>query len=231
MSNRQTHLDAIAIVARGLDELADDVAFVGGAAVTLYIDDAGGEDVRSTKDVDCVIEVAGHSGLANLEARLRCLGFLNDTTPGTPICRWQFAGLTVDIMPTDSSILGFSNRWYPDAMKQRRSVRVTPDVEVFIFTLPYFIASKLEAFGTRGRRDCLASHDLEDVITVLDRATAVQAEIAAATGELRAYIDQELGQLVGRSDVEEILAAHLMPGPTSGARVQRLHDMLVRLTA
>lgn len=33
---------------------------------------------------------------------------------------------------------------------------------------PYFCATKLEAFGGRGKNDYLASHDLEDLITVVD---------------------------------------------------------------
>lgn len=111
MSERQTQLDAIAVVAQGLGDLADCVAFVGGATVALYIDDPAAEDVRTTKDVDCVIEVSGVDGYAELEKRLRGLGFANATDEGAPICRWHFSGIIVDVMPTDGSILGFSNRW------------------------------------------------------------------------------------------------------------------------
>src|SRR4051812_1067118 len=34
-----------------------------------------------------------------------------------PICRWDYDGLTVDVMPTDGKILGFNNRWYSDGLK------------------------------------------------------------------------------------------------------------------
>lgn len=229
MSNRQTNLDAIAIVARGLGDLLESVAFVGGAVVTLYIDDPAAEDVRATKDVDCVIEVSGHGGLADLEQQLRRLGFVNATEPGAPICRWHFSGLIVDVMPTDSSILGFSNRWYPEAMKNLRTKRVAPDVEVFVFSLPYFVASKLEAFETRGKRDWLASHDLEDVIRVLDTSSSIETDLCETTGELRTYLNDELGRLAHHADAAEILAAHLTPGSTTDARVKRMQSILGRL--
>jgi hypothetical protein len=60
----------IALVARGLAELADEVAFVGGASIGLYIDDPATPRPRATDDVDCVIEVASRGAHARLQARL-----------------------------------------------------------------------------------------------------------------------------------------------------------------
>jgi len=44
MSVRDQNIESLAIVARGLAELADDVSFVGGATIALYIDDPGAGD-------------------------------------------------------------------------------------------------------------------------------------------------------------------------------------------
>lgn len=231
MTNRDSQLEAIAVVARGLGELADEVAFVGGAAVSVYIDDPGAQDVRATRDIDCVIELAGIGELSTLEAQLRCLGFSHATGEGDPICRWHFSGLVVDMMPTDGSILGFSNRWYPEAMLHLRRETVATGVEVSLFALPYFIGSKLEAFNTRGKRDWWASHDLEDIIAVLDGCTTAAEELTGAEGEIGAYLRTELGRLAGHVDATEIITAHIAPEPTTHARVARLEQMLGRLLA
>jgi hypothetical protein len=49
--------------------------------------------------------------------RLRGLGFQEDSREGAPLCRWQHSGLVLDVMPLDANILGFSNRWYGDALR------------------------------------------------------------------------------------------------------------------
>jgi hypothetical protein len=55
--------------------------------------------------------------------RLRALGFSEDSREGAPLCRWQHGELVRDVMPLNASILGFSNRWYADAL--RTPVEVT----------------------------------------------------------------------------------------------------------
>jgi len=61
MNAYAANLKMLEIVADGLKELIDEVAFVGGATTALYLsEDASIADseIRSTEDVDCVIEVA-----------------------------------------------------------------------------------------------------------------------------------------------------------------------------
>jgi hypothetical protein len=100
-------------VARALAPLGllDDVVFVGGAAVPLLLSDPAALPARVTADVDIVVDVVGRARFYDIEARLREAGHAPD--PTGPICRWGVAGVPVDLMPTDPSILGFSNRWYP----------------------------------------------------------------------------------------------------------------------
>lgn len=39
---------------------------------------------------------------------------------------------------------------------------------IFIFPLPYFLASKFEAYNARGMSDIRLSQDMEDILAVLD---------------------------------------------------------------
>jgi hypothetical protein len=43
-----------------------------------------------------------------------------------------------------------------------------------------FLVTKLTAFGDRGRRHPIASHDLEDVIAVIDGREEITADVTAA---------------------------------------------------
>ena len=89
------------------------MVFVGGATVALYAPSEISFEARSTNDVDVIIELASYTDYSQLDEKLRSVGFQNDIESGI-ICRYKVQGIVVDIMPTDSSVLGFSNRWYTD---------------------------------------------------------------------------------------------------------------------
>ena len=103
------NIDMLQIVATGLGELKEVLVFVGGAVAVLYADDPASSDIRSTQDVDCVIELGSRMEHARLEENLQTKKFAHDTSKGAPICRWIYQGIKVDFMPTDESILGFKN--------------------------------------------------------------------------------------------------------------------------
>src|SRR5208283_2177257 len=94
-------------------------------------------------------------------------GFHQPHTEGAPVCRWLSGDLIFDLMPTDSSILGFSTRWYHPALKNAQRTRIGVS-EIRVITAPYFLATKMEAFHGRGQNDFRMSHDLEDIVTVVD---------------------------------------------------------------
>jgi hypothetical protein len=53
-----TNTEMIKTVVLGLDKLAKEVVFVGGAVTELYIADRSQiSEVRQTDDVDCIIEI------------------------------------------------------------------------------------------------------------------------------------------------------------------------------
>lgn len=87
-------------------------------------------------------------------------------------------------MPSDASILGFGNRWYDDVLAT--AMRVDLDgVAVRAATAPAFLATKLIALADRGAGDYRASHDLEDILAVVDGRALVRAELDAAPVALR----------------------------------------------
>lgn len=61
---------------------------------------------------------------------------------------------------------------------------------------PYFLATKFEAFKDRGHNDVFVSHDLEDILTVVEgRANLVQA-VNVAPDNVRLHIGQSVVSLL-----------------------------------
>jgi hypothetical protein len=195
-------------VANTLREWKDKVVFVGGATVSLYASRPMAVSIRPTDDVDVVVELISLSEFYKLQEYLLELGFKHDTESRV-LSRFLLHGLKVDFMPTDPSILGFSNKWYPDGVKTAIKHHLSDTDSIFIFTSPYFIASKMEAFTTRGKRDLYWSHDLEDIIFVLDNRDEVEEELLTADSQVKAYLKKEFIQLLNNSSFEEALIGHV----------------------
>lgn len=213
----------LAAVARGLRELKGRVVFVGGATVDLYIDKPAGAPLRTTDDVDCVIAITSRVEYIKLEERLRDLGFshpLDD--PKAPVCRWRFSQILVDVMPTDETVLGFSNRWYPEGVERAESRTLPDGQEVSVFTLPYFLASKIEAFRGRGKGDYYGSEDIEDIVSVLDGSDDVLGKLAGASEAAKGYIKKEFQALMGDELFAQCVQGHLGPQAGSGRALRVL---------
>src|ERR1035441_7736180 len=111
-------------------------------------------------------------------------------------------------MPLDEDILGFSNRWYKDAMKSSTTRRLSGDLEIRIITAPYFLATKLEAFKGRGKGDFLGSHDLEGLASVVDGRETLLSEVRGETPELRTYIQDAIRGLLSKHSFIDALPGY-----------------------
>jgi hypothetical protein len=204
-------------VVRLLAPVLDEFVFVGGCTTGLFITDPAAGGVRPTKDVDAIVDVTSYAKYTVLSERLRALGLAEDTTPGAPLCRWRRGDLIIDVMPVNEHVLGFSNRWYPAAIETAQTLEIAGH-EVLVVTPALFIATKLEAFHGRGGGDIVASHDLEDIITVVDGRPEIVSEVAAASTDVRHYIASELRALLDNRDFIEALGGFLLPDAASQGR-------------
>jgi len=91
-------------------------------------------------------------------------------------------------MPVDENILGFSNRWYKKAVLTAHSHQLSSGKIINCVTSPLFLATKLEGYNGRGNNDPLSSHDLEDILLVVDGRDGLVAEVVASDTDIRAYI-------------------------------------------
>lgn len=108
IAGNHINIKMLRTVARRLGPLRERVVFLGGCATYLLITDAAIPEIRPTLDVDVIVEIVSRLEYYKLEKKLQELGFTHSRRRKDPICRWQIEGVTVDIMPTDEKILGFS---------------------------------------------------------------------------------------------------------------------------
>ena len=104
-----------------------------------------------------------------------------------------------------------------------------------LIAAPVFIGTKLEAFKGRGvdasgKPDYLGSHDLEDIITVVDRRPDLLAECRASSPELRAYLAAEFKAMFSNPEFEQALAGHLPGDAFSQQRIKPLATTLRELS-
>ncbi len=222
------NLAQLAFAAEKLDPLLDQIAFVGGCVTGLLVTDPAATPVRATLDVDVIVEVASYGEFTVLEEKLRRIGFRESRAEGAPICRWAHGDLLLDFMPTDSSILGFSNRWYRPALATAQKVLVR-NHEIRVITAPCFVATKLEALHGRGKSDFRASHDLEDIVTVIDGRPELAEEVHLAPADMQKYLSAELRELLSNRDFLEALPGHLLPDLASQRRLGLVLQRMRRL--
>jgi predicted nucleotidyltransferase len=197
------------------DALLEQLVFVGGAIAGLLITDPAMPEIRPTQDVDAVCSVVGRSNYHELGLQLRQQGFTEDQRPGAPICRWQIGEIALDVMPTDEQILGFANRWYSLAIETANTHSLPSGRKIRLVTAPVFMATKLEAFHGRGPRDLRVSHDLEDLIAVIDGRASILQECETSPEHLKNYLSQQFSRLLNSTDFIEALPCFLPPDQAS----------------
>ncbi len=222
-------LEMVKVVAGGLGSLKERVVFLGGAATSLLITDPALPHIRTTFDVDVIVEVLSRMDYYRLEDALRKLGFTQNIDSDHPVCRWAFHDVIIDIMPTDAKILGFSNRWYVQAIRHSEIVRVDDDLEIRLVTAPFFLATKIEAFFGRGKSDFLSSHDIEDIISIINGRKELIGEVSRSSPELRSFLSATFKAFLATEAFLESIPGHLLPDPANQARYGIVLDRITQI--
>jgi len=210
VSDANTEL--LARMAEALGDLRERLVFVGGCATALLITDPAAAPVRATQDVDAIVAIASRVEYFRLGEALRARGFSQTLAEGEPPYRWSLGGMKLDLMPARQDVLGFSNRWYETALGTAVSVPLTEALKIRLVTPACFLATKLEAFEDRGGGDYFESHDLEDVLSVVDGRPAIVAEVAEADPALRDYVAGVFARLLADEVFLNALPGLVMDG-------------------
>jgi len=230
INNKDINIRMIIHVAKHLGDLKDKVVFVGGCTTGLFITDPAMPEVRVTQDVDVIVEVASRMEYYKFENALRTKGFIQDMSENALVCRWLVDAIIVDIMPTQEDILGFSNRWYLPAIKNADLVELEEKLTIQLVAPSYFLATKIEAFKGRGSGDYMASHDMEDIMIVLDGRPEIVSEIRNSADDLKIFLSSTFRTLLADGEFVDAIPGHLAPDRASQARLPRLMKCLEEIS-
>ncbi len=225
MRRDDPNLPTLTRVAEALGDLREQVVFLGGAVAGLLVTDPIAEGVRATTDVDAIVQAA-RAGFHRIEEQVAARGFTRDMDSAV-ICRWvhRESGILFDLMPVDPAVLGFSNRWYPYAMATANPVMLADGLSIRMVTAVAFVATKLEAFASRGGGDILASHDLEDVLNIVDGREEFADELAAAPSDVRHAVRNAITALLANTDFLNALPGLVAEPERAGIVEERLRAM------
>ncbi len=213
----------------GLGPLTDDVVFVGGATLVLWITDPGAPPPRPTLDVDVIVEITSRRGLRAFDAALRGRGFREDIHSGV-IGRWRLGDdLVLDAIPADASLLGFENRWQRVALPHALRRELPNGAALRAVSPPFLLATKLEAFSGRGRGDLMGSRDVADVLSLVDGRAELTAEFAAAPADVRRFVAANLQAFLEQPRFLDVVYGSLPPDAVSQQRAETV--VLPRLVA
>jgi predicted nucleotidyltransferase len=219
------NLELLSAMAQALGPLRERLVFVGGCATGLLVTNPAAADVRPTEDVDAIVEVATLAGYHAMHPLLAERGFTQTMEDGTPPFRWYWNRMQLDLVPVDERVLGFANRWYRPGFASAVTTELRPGLSLRHLDAPHFVATKFEAFNDRGARDVYLSHDLEDIITVIDGRAELADELSAADTSVRSHVIRQMRALLAHPDMQNALPGLVAQPIRAGVVLQRLHDI------
>jgi predicted nucleotidyltransferase len=208
LENRTINIAVVAEVAAALKDLKDNMVFVGGAVVSLYTDDPAADEIRPTQDIDMTLNIVSFSHWQEVQEKLGELGF-HPNPFGHAICSYKYKNIPVDIMATEDGPLGPANPWYKPGFEYLWTVKAK-DQEIKILSAPYFLATKFQAFNNRGK-DYRTSHDIEDIIYVIDNRTSIVDEVRSSDQLIREFLKQEIQRIINKGLLSEVIMTHIHP--------------------
>ena len=220
--NDDPNLSVVSLVAHALGDLRNEFMLVGGCAVGLLITDTARPPVRPTVDVDMVTEVTSLADYYKALEPLKSTGFSEDHS-ADHMCCWRKGPLILDVMPSHE-VLGHSvNRWYAEAIKSPQKVVLPSGESIYVITAPFFVATKLESFNSRGGRDYM-HHDMEDILNIVDGRNELMSELAAAPHTVREFVQEEIdGYLADEAFVDQL--AWSFPDGRAEFVIKRFRDL------
>jgi len=224
-----TTLESMCLVAKHFNALERPYVFLGAAVLPLLVDNAEVLEIRPTEDIDLSVEIATLADHYELEECLRNRGFQNDTRANAPICRWVVEEVTVDVMPTEASVLGHSCMWFGEAVQGARFEHLRAGIVAPVITRPYFLATKLAAYSDRGAKDPILSKDLEDIVTLFNGCSETVSLLTNCSDPVKTFIVGELRSLLNNSEFVDAALGNFRSDSVSRERAElvfhRMHSL------
>lgn len=223
LKNSTINIKVIEKVAIALEEINTNVIYVGGAIVSFYITDEGAEQPRPTKDIDISVQISTYAEMEKLREKLATKGIFPAIEQNV-LYRYEYDDILIDFIPYETTALGPTNSWlkpgFQYAYEEKAGLKT-----IKLLPVSYFLASKFEAFQSRGKNDPYMSHDFEDIIYVLDNNIEVVCEIAKSQSAVINFMKEMATYILCHPSRNDIISTHINPY-TSKERIPMLIEKL-----
>ena len=227
MKNTLINREVTKKIALALGELNENVVYVGGAVVSLYIDDPSADDVRPTKDIDISLEIASLGELEALREKLIEKGFFQSHEDDV-ICRFRYSDIKVDVMATKTIGWAPGNPWFEAGFKKSQIINLD-GIDIKVLPLPYFLATKFSAFYNRGGKDPRTSHDFEDIVYILNHTSNIKEQILASDKDVQKFLKEAFLKIIKDSYLQEAIIGNLYY-ENQMARFEKIMNNLKEIT-
>ncbi len=102
-----------------------------------------------------------------------------------------------------------ANSWFKEGFEHIEIVTLKKTTAIRILPVAYFLSTKFEAFHSRGK-DPRTSHDLEDIIFVMDNRLNMVEEILTSPQHVLHHLQFEFTKLLSPT-MEEAVYGHMNP--------------------
>lgn len=192
-------------IAHALKGINANIVFVGGAVVGFYANDPAADDVRPTVDIDISVEITSNIELEEFRKKINKIGFQHDSKI---ICRFHYDGIIVDVMGRKEIGWAPANKQFDLGFDYLEEKEID-DLKIQILSFPYFLATKFEAYQSRGISDPRSSKDFEDIAYLLDNVTDFPEKIKSANKDVRIYLIERLQEIQNSNTLQEGIISQL----------------------
>lgn len=167
------------------------------------------------------------------EMNVQKLGFKRDTKDRIN-CRWRSEAIVVDFMPGNQIAGYINNKWYQAAMEYAEKLQLSSGKTVKIISPIYLMATKLEAFHSRGKLkipeifDGEANKDLEDIVHLIEGRDVLLNELNQAPLSVQAYVKSQLNKIIANPLSEDFIN-NCFGGALGSKRAQYVKDQISKI--
>ncbi len=226
LKNQTINLRVVEKVANSLEELNKDVIYVGGAIVSLYVTDEGAEQPRPTKDIDISVQISTYAQMEELREKL-ALKKIYPAPSEKVMYRYSYEDILIDFIPFEETPLGPTNRWLKPGFEKAYPVNIG-ELEIKILPVSLFLATKWEAFKSRGS-DPRTSHDFEDIIYIVNNNNEVVEDVRNANNDVQDFLKGMSHEVLNHASRNEIIECHINPFTVDERReivIEKLSEIL-----
>ena len=105
-------------------------------------------------------------------------------------------------------------------------MKLPSGTNIRLISAPAFLATKFEAFLNRGKGDLIASHDLENILNVVDGRPELLAEVQIAPAGLRRHLVEQCLTLLSTRNFRDYLPGMLNDNDSPPARADTVYERL-----